>query len=491
MELELRQLRSDLQQAREAADAAIATAAAATHDAANPDKEERLELENRQLKTDLQQAREDAAAAIAAAAAHAAVNPAAAAGTAGAGADNAADSATDSAVVNPAAAAAQTAVAGADTTAATKTAARAATVAPAAAAAKAAAAGTIAAEAAAANGALTGGAATQMGTGVYIPGGSGQLTANEARLLQWRDAAEQAAQNWHWQCAKLQHQCNNLQGQCSQAWAMARENELSARHWKATAETIAAHHQYQPPIPPQLSTLEATHPSSILRPESVATGPATVPTPMAVDQRSGLEMGRDSDRDNAAAANVAAAADAAAADAAAAALAAAATATKVAAAARDTTQFRAAVKAAAAIAVALVTCQAANGQIGHTAANSAAAHRRGGNRPPRGPGARPGLRRRRAAAETARPAETTQTQTAGGGRPPRTRAKKRREPRPRGWNGTMPGPTDSDRPGATQRPTQAGAHSSSSHEAEPALFGSDHAPPHNGARVRVTMRGPQ
>ena len=96
MELELRQLRSDLQQAREAADAAIATAAAATHDAANPDKEERLELENRQLKTDLQQAREDAAAAIAAAAAHAAVNPAAAAGTTGAGADNAADSATDS-----------------------------------------------------------------------------------------------------------------------------------------------------------------------------------------------------------------------------------------------------------------------------------------------------------------------------------------------------------------------------------------------------------
>ena len=521
-------------------------------------KAERLELENRQLKTDLQQAREVAAAAIAAAAAHAADNPAAATVTAGTEADNAADSAADSAVVNPAAAAAQAAVAGADataadnaaasaanvtpaaaaakaaaagtiaagaaaangalmggaatqmgtvvspaaaaaqaavagagTTAATNTAASAATVAPAAAAAKAAAAGTIAAGTAAANGALTGGAATQMGTGVYIPGGSGQLTANEARLLQWRDAAEQAAQNWHWQCAKLQHQCNNLQGQCSQAWAMARENELSARHWKATAETIAAHHQYQPPIPPQLSTLEATHPSSILRPESVATGPATVPTPMAVDQRSGLEMGRDSDRDNAAAANVAAAADAAAADAAAAALAAAATATKVAAAARDTTQFRAAVKAAAAIAVALVTCQAANGQIGHTAANSAAAHRRGGNRPPRGPGARPGLRRRRAAAETARPAETTQTQTAGGGRPPRTRAKKRREPRPRGWNGARPGPADSDRPGATQRPTQAGAHSSSSHEAEPALFGSDHAPPHNGARVRVTMRGPQ
>ena len=58
---------------------------------------------------------------------------------------------------------------------------------------------------------------------------------------------------------------------------------------------------------------------------------------------------------------------------------------------------------------------------------------------------------------------------------------------------TMPGPTDSDsdRPGATQRPTQAGAHSSSSLEAEPALVGSDHASPHNGARVRVTMRGPQ
>jgi hypothetical protein len=231
-----------------------------------------------------------------------------------------------------------------------------------------------------------------------------------------------------------------------------------------------------------------------LRPESVAIEPAAVPSSMAVDERSGIGTGRDRDRDNAAAANVAAAADAAAA-----ALAAAATATKVAAAARDTTQFRAAVEAAAAIAVALVTCQAANeqiGQIGHTAANSAVTHRRGGYRPPRavssrGPGARPRIRRRRAAAETARSAETTQTQTAGGGRPPRTRANKRREPRPGGWNGTRPGPTDSDRPGATQRPTQAGAHSSSSHEAEPALFGSDHAPPHNGARVRVTMRGPQ
>ena len=47
--------------------------------------------------------------------------------------------------------------------------------------------------------------------------------------------------------------------------------------------------------------------------------------------------------------------------------------------------------------------------------------------------------------------------------------------------GTMPGPTDSDGPGATQRPTQAGAHSSSSLEAETALVGSDHAPSHNGA----------
>jgi hypothetical protein len=346
---------------------------------------------------------------------------------------------------------------------------------------------------AAANGALMGDAARQpgRGTGVYVPGGSGQLTVNEVKLLYERDAAEQAAQSWYQQYTQLRCQCDVLHAQCIQAWDTAQKNHLSAGHWKATAEAAATRqyhdqYQYQPPIPPQLSTLGATHSSSTLRPESVAIEPAAVPSSMAVDERSGMGAGRDRDRDNAAAANVAAAADAAAA-----ALAAAATATKVAAAARDTTQFRAAVEAAAAIAVALVTCQAANGQIGHTAANSAAAHRRGGNRPPRGPGARPRLRRRRTAAETARTAETTQTQTAGGGRPPRTRAKKRREPRPRGWNGTMPGPTDSDRQGATQRPTQAGAHSSNSHEAEPALVGSDHAPPHNGARVRVTMRGPQ
>jgi hypothetical protein len=341
----------------------------------------------------------------------------------------------------------------------------------------------------------------ERGTGVYVPGGSGQLTRNEVKLLYERDAAEQAAQSWYQQCTQLRCQCDDLRAQCNQAWATAQKNHLSACHWKATAEAAAIHQyhdQYQPPIPSQPSTLGATHPSSTLRPESVAIEPAAVPSSMAVDERSGMGAGRERDRDNAAAANVAAAADAAAAanvaaaaDAAAAALAAAANATKVAAAARDTTQFRAAVEAAAAIAVALVTYQAANGQRGHTAANSAAAHRRGGYRPPRGPGARPGLRRRRAAAETARSAETTQTQTAGGGRPPRTRAKKRREPRPRGWNGTRPGPTDSDRPGATQRPTQAGAHSSSSHEAEPALVGSDHASPHNGARVRVTMSGPQ
>ena len=164
------------------------------------------------------------------------------------------------------------------------------------------------------------------------------------------------------------------------------KNHLSARHWKATADSEAAathqhHDQYQPPIPPQLSTLEATHPSSILRPESVATGPATVPTPMAVDQRSGLEMGRDR--------GTAAAANAAAADAAAAALVAAAAATKVAADAGDMTQFLAATKAAAAIAAALVTCQAATRQIGQTAASNTAAHRRGGYRPPRGPAGRP------------------------------------------------------------------------------------------------------
>ena len=62
-----------------------------------------------------------------------------------------------------------------------------------------------------------------------------------------------------------------------------------------------------------------------------------MPTPMAVDQRSGLEMGRDR--------GTAAAANAAAADAAAAALVAAAAATKVAADAGDMTQFLAATKA--------------------------------------------------------------------------------------------------------------------------------------------------
>ena len=128
---------------------------------------------------------------------------------------------------------------------------------------------------------------------------------------------------------------------------MAQENELSARRWKATAEGAVIHwqaathrDQYQPiPVPPQLLTLEATRPSSTLRPESAATGPATVRPPMAVHERSGLGAGRD--RDNAAAANAAAAAAAAAA------LVAAAAATKVAADAGDMTQFLAATKAAA------------------------------------------------------------------------------------------------------------------------------------------------
>ena len=265
--------------------------------------------------------------------------------------------AADSAVANPAAAAAQTAVAGADTTAAANAAASAATdakrsssITPAAAAAKAAVAGTIAAGAAA-NGALMGDAASQpeRGTGVYVPGGSGQLTRNEVKLLYERDAAEQAAQSWYQQCTQLRCQCDDLRAQCNQAWATAQKNHLSACHWKATAEAAAIHQyhdQYQPPIPSQPSTLGATHPSSTLRPESVAIEPAAVPSSMAVDERSGMGTGRDRDRDNAAAANVAAAADAAA-DAA---LAAAATATKVAATARDTTQFRAAVDTAAAIA---------------------------------------------------------------------------------------------------------------------------------------------
>ena len=187
-------------------------------------------------------------------------------------------------------------------------------------------------------------------------------------------------------------------------------------------------------------------------------------------------MGRDR--------GTAAAANAAAADAAAAALVAAAAATKVAADAGDMTQFLAATKAAAAIAAALVSCQAATRQIGQTAANNTAAHRRGG-RPPRGPGARPGPRHRRAATGTARSAETTQAR-AGGGRPPRTRdARKKRGTRPGGWSGMAPRPTESDRQGATQRPIQAGAHSSNSLKADPAPFGSNHATPHADARMQV------
>jgi hypothetical protein len=53
------------------------------------------------------------------------------------------------------------------------------------------------------------------------------------------------------------------------------------------------------------------------------------------------------------------------------------------------------------------------------------------------------------------------------------------------------GPTDSDRPGATQRSIQAGAHSPNSLEADPPRapfkFGSNHALPNNGARVLVTI----
>jgi hypothetical protein len=158
---------------------------------------------------------------------------------------------------------------------------------------------------------------------------------------------------------------------------MAQEHaELSARHWKVTAEAISAHHQYRPaPTPTQHSTLEVTQPSSTWRPdsESVAIEPATVPSSMVVDEQS--EPGTGRDRDNAAATaaandNAAAAADAAA----------AAAATKVAAAARDMRQFLAATKAAAAIAAALVTCQAATRQIGQTAASNTAAHRRGASR---------------------------------------------------------------------------------------------------------------
>ena len=54
-----------------------------------------------------------------------------------------------------------------------------------------------------------------------------------------------------------------------------------------------------------------------------------------------------------------------------------------------------------------------------------------------------------------------------------------------GWNGMAPRATESDRQGATQRPIQAGAHSSNSLEADPAPFGSNHATPHADARMQV------
>jgi hypothetical protein len=180
---------------------------------------------------------------------------------------------------------------------------------------------------------------------------------------------------------------------------------------------------------------------------------------MAVDEQSGTETGRD--RGNAAA------------DAAAAALDAAAAATTVAAAARNMKQFLAATQAANATAVALAAYQAT---IGQPTVERTTTLRRGGNRPPRGPGAR---KWRGRPASAARSAEAARTQTARGGRPPRTSTKKR------GGNGTRPGPTDSDRPGATHRPAQTGAHSSTSLSAGPAPFGSHHPPPHTDARVQV------
>ena len=54
-----------------------------------------------------------------------------------------------------------------------------------------------------------------------------------------------------------------------------------------------------------------------------------------------------------------------------------------------------------------------------------------------------------------------------------------------GWNGMAPRTTESDRQGATQRPIQAGAHSSNSLEADPAPFGLNHATPHADARMQV------
>ena len=50
----------------------------------------------------------------------------------------------------------------------------------------------------------------ERGTGVYVPGGSGQLTRNEVKLLYERDAAEQAAESWYQQCAQLRRQCDDL-----------------------------------------------------------------------------------------------------------------------------------------------------------------------------------------------------------------------------------------------------------------------------------------
>jgi hypothetical protein len=83
----------------------------------------------------------------------------------------------------------------------------------------------------------------------------------------------------------------------------------------------------------------------------------------------------------------------------------------VAADARDMTQlFLAATKAAAAIAAALVT----TGQSGHTAASNTAAHRRGGDRPPRGPGARPGPRRLQASCNRDSPVRRDNPDSGGG-----------------------------------------------------------------------------
>jgi hypothetical protein len=285
------------------------------------------------------------------------------------------------------------------------------------------------------------------------------LTMNEAWLLERYQATELAARHWHVQCMNLQEQRNAAQLAAQHWHATAQHNFSAAKQWQATATEAAeaAHHQYRPivPTPTQHSTLGATHPPFKLRPEAVAIEPPS----MAVDEQSGTGMSRD--RGNAAA------------DAAAAALVAAAAATTVAAAARNMKQFLAATQAATATAAALAAYQAT---IGQPTAERTTTLRGGRNRPPRGPGAR---KRRGSPASVARSAEAARTQTARGGRPPRTSTKKRR------GNGTMPGPTDSDRPGATQRPIQAGAHSTNSLEADLALVGSNHAPPHTDARVQV------